>query len=86
MINVTTSCHGNENAEPGDETQTTASGLPGSHGRTGKIARLPRRRCHTAAEREAAVDKILGLTPQERHETVPEEAPPAPVEPGVTEV
>ena len=28
-----------------------------------------RRRCHTAQEREAAMDKILGLTPKERHET-----------------
>jgi hypothetical protein len=45
-----------------------------------------RRRCYTAAEREAAIDKILGITPQERHEAVPEEATPAPVDPGVTEV
>ena len=33
-----------------------------------------RRRCYTAEEREAAMDKILGLTPQERHETVPPDA------------
>ena len=32
------------------------------------------RRCFTAAEREAAMDKILGITPQERGETVPPEA------------
>src|ERR1700733_10385689 len=31
-----------------------------------------RRRCFTAAEREAAMDKILGLTPEERGETVPQ--------------
>jgi hypothetical protein len=30
-----------------------------------------RRRCCTAAQREAAMDKIPGLTPQERGETVP---------------
>jgi len=44
-----------------------------------------RRRCFTAAEREAAIDKILGITPQERGETVPEQAPPPSVEPGVPE-
>jgi len=36
-----------------------------------------RRRCYTAEEREAAMDKILGLTPQERHET-PNPDPPTP--------
>jgi hypothetical protein len=36
-----------------------------------------RRRCYTAAEREAAIDKILGITPADRGETVPEAAPPA---------
>jgi NAD-specific glutamate dehydrogenase len=45
-----------------------------------------RRRCYTAAEREAAINKILGITPQERGETVPEEAVPPHVDPGVTEV
>jgi hypothetical protein len=46
MINENTTVHGNENVEPADETQTTVSGLPGSHGRTGKIAAMkpyPRR-------------------------------------------
>jgi hypothetical protein len=33
-----------------------------------------RRRCFTYEQREAAVDKILGITPQERHETVPPES------------
>jgi hypothetical protein len=33
-----------------------------------------RRRCFTAAEREAAMDKILGLTPEERGETIPQPA------------
>jgi hypothetical protein len=33
-----------------------------------------RRRCFTYEQREAAVDRILGITPEERHETVP---PPA---------
>jgi hypothetical protein len=37
-----------------------------------------RRRCYTAQEREAAIDKILGLTPTERGETIPPTAgPPA---------
>ena len=44
-----------------------------------------RRRCYTAEEREAAIDKILGLTPQERGETVPEQAPPPKVQPCVPE-
>jgi hypothetical protein len=35
-----------------------------------------RRRCFTTAEREAAINKILGITPAERGETVPEEADP----------
>jgi hypothetical protein len=33
-----------------------------------------RRRCFTAEEREEAMDKILGLTPAERRETVPPDA------------
>jgi hypothetical protein len=39
-----------------------------------------RRRCFTYEQREAAIDKILGITPAERHETVPppDEAPSAP--------
>jgi hypothetical protein len=41
MINENTTVHGNENVEPGDETQITAPGLPGGRGRTGKVARLP---------------------------------------------
>ena len=50
-----------------------------------------RRRCFTYEEREAAIDKILGITPEERHETVPEDqaqaqdqkpAAEAPPEPG----
>jgi hypothetical protein len=45
-----------------------------------------RRRCYTAEEREAAIDKILGLTPQERGETVPEQATTPPLEQGATEV
>ena len=35
-----------------------------------------RRRCQTAAEREAAINKILGITPQERIEVVPEKEAP----------
>jgi hypothetical protein len=30
-----------------------------------------RRRCFTAEEREIAIDKILGITPEERHEVPP---------------
>jgi hypothetical protein len=41
MITENTSVHGNEKVEPGDENQTTVPGLPGSHGRAGKIARPP---------------------------------------------
>jgi hypothetical protein len=37
-----------------------------------------RRRCFTAAEREAAIDKILGITPAERGETVPDPIDAAP--------
>ena len=34
-----------------------------------------RRRCYTAEERLAAINKILGITPQERGEVVPERKP-----------
>jgi hypothetical protein len=44
-----------------------------------------RRRCFTAAEKEAAIDKILGITPQDRHEIDPEEEPAPSVEPGLPE-
>jgi hypothetical protein len=44
-----------------------------------------RRRCCTAAEREAAIDKIRGITPQERGETVAGPPPPPNVDPGLTE-
>jgi hypothetical protein len=44
-----------------------------------------RRRCFTTAEREAAINKILGLTPQERGEIVPEDAPVSSGETGATE-
>jgi hypothetical protein len=39
-----------------------------------------RRRCYTAEEREAAIDKILGITPAERGETVHPDADAASVE------
>jgi hypothetical protein len=45
-----------------------------------------RRRCRTAAEREAAIDKILGLSTRERGQALPEKAPPPNVDPGLTEV
>jgi hypothetical protein len=41
-----------------------------------------RRRCFTAEEREAAIDKILGITPQERGEIAPQDAPVPTVENG----
>jgi hypothetical protein len=44
-----------------------------------------RHRCDTAAEREAAIDRIPSLTPQERGEPVPEEAPPPHLDPALTE-
>jgi hypothetical protein len=37
-----------------------------------------RRPCCTAAEREAAIDKIPCITPQERGETVPRGGRPSP--------
>jgi hypothetical protein len=41
-----------------------------------------RRRCFTYEQREAACDRILGITPEERHEIVPEpQTPEAPAEP-----
>jgi hypothetical protein len=44
-----------------------------------------RRGCFTAAEREEAINKILGITPQERRETLPEAAPAPNIAPGVPE-
>ena len=41
-----------------------------------------RRRCYTAAERQAAINKILGITPLERGEIVAEPAAPSQVHTG----
>jgi hypothetical protein len=44
-----------------------------------------RRRCFTAEEREEAINKILGITPQERGETVDQDAAAPPLDAGATE-
>ena len=44
-----------------------------------------RRRCYTYAERDAAINKILGITPVDQSETVPEEPTPPTLDPGATE-
>jgi integrase len=44
-----------------------------------------RRRCYTAAERQAAINKILGITPLERGEIVPEKPTPRHVDPSMTQ-
>ena len=44
-----------------------------------------RRRCYTYAERDAAINKILGITPVDQSETVPVEPTPPTFDPGATE-
>jgi hypothetical protein len=41
-----------------------------------------RRRCFTYEQREAAIDKILGITPEERHEVVPQKNDNPPTQAG----